>query len=142
MALHNHAGVPVGWARPRNHRLSLNLDTHEDLLSLLQSNVSRRRPFHFCRTIELSIAVTVPIFAGCPDLQSTSDRFWSTRYERANLVRNGNDTIAIALTTTLTPLATLLLDESRLRSAPFLWSSSRLEQSVKMQSPRDSSSQN
>jgi hypothetical protein len=40
MALHNHAGVPVGRARPRNHHLSLNFDRHEDLLSLLQSNVS------------------------------------------------------------------------------------------------------
>jgi hypothetical protein len=36
--LHHHAGVSVGRARPTNHHLSLNLDTHEDLLSLLQSN--------------------------------------------------------------------------------------------------------
>jgi hypothetical protein len=39
MGLHHHAGVPVGRARPRNHHLGLNFDTHEDLLSLLQSNV-------------------------------------------------------------------------------------------------------
>jgi hypothetical protein len=40
MVLHHHAGVPVGRARPRDHHLGVNLDTHEDLLSLLQSNVS------------------------------------------------------------------------------------------------------
>jgi hypothetical protein len=38
--LHHHAGVSVGRAKPTNHHLGLNLDTHENLLSLLQSNVS------------------------------------------------------------------------------------------------------
>ncbi len=57
MALHNHAGVPVGRARPKNHHF-LNLDTHEDLLSLLQSNVSlgqleRWPPFTFYRAIKV-----------------------------------------------------------------------------------------
>jgi hypothetical protein len=56
MALHNHAGVPVGRARPSNHHF-LNLATHEDLPSLLQSNVSssqlERWPLTFYRAIKV-----------------------------------------------------------------------------------------
>jgi hypothetical protein len=40
MVLHHYAGVPVG---PKNHHLGLDLDMHEDRLSLLQSNVAQGR---------------------------------------------------------------------------------------------------
>jgi hypothetical protein len=51
MTLHDHAGIPVGRARPKNHHLGLDLDMQRDLLSFLQSNVAQGQ-FGFSQTVD------------------------------------------------------------------------------------------